>query len=443
MSASAPGSVVGGSADRGNNGGGGGGNNGTRRGRLPVVVGVLAVAAVAAGAWYFTSVRPFESTDDAFIEGDIVQVSTRVSGQVLRVLVSDNQHVNKGDLLAEIDPADYEARLAEARGKLADSTARESTAQSNLALTSTVSSAVLVQANAALGGTRDQQGILKARLAADEATIQAARAGLAQAKARQAAAEAEATRAASDAERYRALFAKDEVSKQMLDRSAAEARATAANLEATRQMVAAATAQIGQAEAVHSATLAALHQTEELIRQAAGRVREAQSAPHQVRVRQSDVQAVRGQMEQTRAAVRQAELGVSYTRIYASDSGWITRKSIQPGNFVQVGQALMALVSDRKWVVANFKETQLTHMRPGQAVAIKVDAYPDRAFKGKVESVQSGTGARFSLMPPENATGNYVKVVQRVPVKIVFDEALPADLKVGPGMSVTPEVRVR
>ncbi len=172
-------------------------------------------------------------------------------------------------------------------------------------------------------------------------------------------------------------------------------------------------------------------------------MREAQSAPEQVQVRKAELQATRGQLEQQDAAVRQAELNLSYTRILAPDSGYITRKSVQAGNFVQVGQVLMALVSDRMWVVANFKETQLTHMRPGQAVTIRIDAYPQQKLRAQVASVQSGTGARFSLLPPENATGNYVKVVQRVPVKITFVDPLPRELKIGPGMSVVPEVRVQ
>jgi membrane fusion protein (multidrug efflux system) len=141
--------------------------------------------------------------------------------------------------------------------------------------------------------------------------------------------------------------------------------------------------------------------------------------------------------------VQQADLALSYTRIYAPESGYITRKAVEPGNFVQPGQPLLALVSDRLWVVANFKETQLTRMRPGQPVTLKLDAYPQLRLRGHVESFQSGTGARFSLLPAENATGNYVKVIQRVPVKIVLDEVPPAGYRIGPGMSVEPEVKVR
>jgi membrane fusion protein (multidrug efflux system) len=420
-----------------------GGPNRVRRKRARIIIAVVLVVAAATALWYYLDTRRYETTDNAFIDADIVQISPRAYGQVVRVLVNDNQHVNPGDVLAEIDPSDYEARLEEAKAKLADTMAKAGSARSNLALTSTVTGAVLIQAGAAFAGARQQTEVLKARLGQDDAAIQAAEAVLQQAEARRTAAEAEAARAASDGRRYRALFEKDEVSKQMLDRAETDARSTAANAEAARQSIAGARAQLAQARAGKATTQATLRQTQDEVRQAEGRVQEAQSAPQQVRVRESDVQAVNAQIEQARAAVRLAELNLSYTKIVAPDSGWITRKSIQAGNFVQVGQALMALVSDRLWVVANFKETQLRHMRQGQPVAIRIDAYPQLKLKGRVDSMQTGTGARFSLMPPENATGNYVKVVQRVPVKIVFTEPPPAEYKIGPGMSVIPEVQVR
>ncbi|MCE5309134.1 MAG: HlyD family secretion protein [Acidobacteriales bacterium] len=415
---------------------------GTRR-RMRAVVIAGGVLAAVAGTWYYLDSRSYESTDNAFIEGNIVQVSPRVSGQVIRVLVTDNQHVNRGDLIAEIDPRDYETRLAEARATLQDASARISGAESNLNLTSTTTRAVLTQAEAALAAARDQVAVLEARLAQGAAGVRVAEAGLQQAEARQAVAEAENLRAANDVVRYRALYQKDEVSRQMLDRAETDARSSTANLEAAKQVVASARAQLSQANAGHAASLAALGLANKQVRQAEGRLHEAQSAPQQLRVRHSDLQSAKAQQEQQGAAVKQAELNLSYTKIYAPDSGYITKKSVEPGNFVQAGQALLAIVSDRLWVVANFKETQLTHMRPGQWAEIKVDAYPQMKLRGRVDSIQSGTGARFSLIPPENATGNYVKVVQRVPVKIVLLEPPSAGFRVGPGMSVEPKVRVR
>ena len=411
------------------------------RARLLLILG--AVAAIAVGAWYYWQRATYEATDNAFIEGAIIQISPRVFGQVLRVHVDDNQHVNQGDLLVELDPTDYEARLAEARARLDDMLARANGAKAGLSATTTVTSAALIQAQAALEAAKAQVAMLKARLGEAEAGVRAAQANLQQAQARRAAAEAEARRAAADAVRYRALFEKDEVSRQMLDRAETEARATAANLEAADQLVAAAQADLARANASRESTLAALQQAESAVRQAEGRVKEAQSGPDQVRARQSELQALQAGIELQKALVRQAELNLSYTKIRAPEAGYITKKSVEPGNIVQPGQALMALVSDRLWVVANFKETQLERMRPGQPVEIKVDAYPQLKLRGRVDSIQSGSGARFSLLPPENATGNYVKVVQRVPVKIVFTDPLPREYKLGPGMSVVPRVRVR
>lgn len=404
---------------------------------------VAALAAAALGAWYYWQRGAYETTDNAFIEGAIIQISPRVFGQVLRVHVEDNQHVNRGDLLVELDPADYEARLAEARARLEDMLARANGARAGLSATTTVTSAALVQARAGLEAARAQVQMLQARLGEAEAAVRAAEANLAQAQARRAAAEAEAKRSAADLARYRALFEKDEISRQMLDRAETEARATAANLEAATQLVAAAEADLARARAMRDSTLAALRQAETAVQQAEGRVREAQAGPDQVRARESDLKAVLAGIELQRTLVRQAELNLSYTQIRAPEAGYITKKSVEPGNIVQPGQALMALVSDRLWVVANFKETQLRRMRPGQPVEIKIDAYPQLRLRGRVDSIQSGSGARFSLLPPENATGNYVKVVQRVPVKIVFTDPLPRQYKLGPGMSVVPKVRVR
>jgi membrane fusion protein (multidrug efflux system) len=414
-----------------------------RNTRIKGLVLVGGILAAAAGTWYYLQSRAYESTDNAFIAGDVVQISPRVPGQMLRVHVKDNQHVNRGDLIAEIDPSDYETQLAQAKARLKDTGAHESGAQSGLELTSSITGAVLVQAGAGLEAAGDQVHVLKARLAQDEAVVHAAEAGLQQAEARQTAAEAEARRASDDAVRYRTLHEKDEVSRQLLDRAETDARASSANLEAVRQMVAAAKAQLGQAKAGYSASVASLSLVEKQVRQAQGKLEEAQTAPQQVRVRQSDLQSAKAQQEQQNAAVRQAELDFSYTKIYAPESGYITKKSVEPGNFVQTGQALMALVSDRLWVVANFKETQLENMRTGQPATVKVDAYPQLKLRGRVDSIQSGSGAQFSLLPPENATGNYVKIVQRVPVKILLDAIPSQEYRLGPGLSVIPEVKIR
>ncbi|MGC8884050.1 MAG: HlyD family secretion protein [Bryobacteraceae bacterium] len=404
---------------------------------------LLAVIGAAAGLGYYYQRKGYETTDDAFIDGGIVQISSRVPGQVLRVHVNDNQHVNRGDLLVELDPRDYETAVANAKAALEAAVARRAGAKAGLELTSAVTDAALVQAAAGLRAAQAQVDVLRAALRQAEAAVAAAEAGLQQAEARRAAAEAEARRAAADAERYRALYRKDEISKQALDRAETEARATAANLDAAVRGIEAARAQLAQARAARGSAEASLRQAETLVRQAEGRLKEAESRPAQIRVREADAENAAAELERARAALQLAELNLSYTKIFAPEAGHITKKSAEPGNIVGAGQALMALVSDRLWVIANFKETQLRRMRPGQRATIRIDAYPQRRFRGHVDSIMSGAGARFSLLPPENATGNYVKVVQRVPVKIVFDEPLPAELKIGPGMSVVPEVRVR
>src|ERR1035437_2343423 len=415
-----------------------------QRKRTATLAGIgLAVIVAVAGSIYYLHSRHYESTDNAFIQGDVIQVSPRVAGQMLRVYVRDNQHVNVGDPIAEIDARDYKARAEEASAHLADISARADGAQANLLLTSIVTEAVLTQTGAAAGAAQDQVQILQAGAAQAVAAIRAAEAALGQAEAQQSAAQAEASRAADDAVRYRAMYAKDEVSKQQLDRAETQARAAAAAQEAASQATEAAKAHLSEARAAQASTQAALRQAEKQVVQAQGRVSEAKSAPRQIQVRHADVIALRAGIAQARASVEQAELALSYTRIYAPESGYITRKSVEPGDFVQPGQPLLALVSDRLWVVANFKETQLTLMRPGQPVTLKLDAFPQLRLRGRVESFQSGTGAAFSLLPAENATGNYVKVVQRVPVKIVLDEAPPAGYRIGPGMSVEPEVKVR
>jgi membrane fusion protein (multidrug efflux system) len=269
---------------------------------------LLPVAAVIGFAYWLYS-RTHEWTDDAMIDAHIMQISSKVAGQVSRVAVEDNRTVKKGDLLVEIDPRDFQVRLNQARASLA-------------------------------------------------------------------AAEAEARRAEADAARNKLLFQRDQISRQVFDRVTADADVAKARADLERQKVAG------------------------------------------------------------------AELELSYTKITSPEAGRVTKRAVEIQSFVQVGQPLMAVVPDRVWVIANFKETQIEKIRPGQPVKIKIDTYPGKTFPGRVDGIQSGSGARFSLLPPENATGNFVKVVQRIPVKIVFDEQ-PTGILLVPGMSVVPVVSVK
>lgn len=427
-----------------------------RRPAFLIVAALVLVVALVFGLRYWSYARTHESTDDAFIDGRIVQVSPKVSGYVVKLHVKENQEVREGELVAELDARDFEARLAAARAALAAGGARQREAQAGVALTRATSSAGVRQASGVVQQART--GVETARAAASAersridqagAAVATAQANAAQAQAQVAAAEAEANRAAADLQRYQELFARDEVSRQRLEQAQATAATAAANLEAARRRVAAAEAQVAEARSAQSVAAENARRAATQIGgaqagvgEALGRLAQAGTGPQQVAVSQAQAETAGATIEQLRAAVEQAELELSYTKIYAPESGRVTRKAVEEGALVQPGQPLMAVVSGDIWVTANFKETQLGDIRPGQAVEVEVDAYPGKIFKAHVESIQAGTGSRFSMIPPENATGNYVKVVQRVPVRIVFDEPPDQNRMLAPGMSVTPEVKV-
>ena len=418
---------------------------------------IVLVVGAAIGLHYYLYARSHESTDDAFIDGHIIQISPKASGYVARVYVDDNQQVKAGDLIVELDARDYEARLQQAKAALEAGLAREAEARTNVSLTRATTAASVQQARATVLGARS--GVQSSRAGASSSlsrakqaasAISTAKANLEQARAQVQAAQAETTRTSADVERYQALYAKDEVSKQQLDQAVAAARTASAQLDAARQKVAAAEAQVNEAGASHVAAAETARQAQAQIggaqasvSEALGRLAQANTAPQQVAVSQAQSKTAGATTEQLRAQVVQAELELSYTKIYAPEAGRVTRKSVEQGAYVEIGQPLLSIVPGNVWVTANFKESQIGRMLPGQPVDITVDAYSDKVFKGHVDSIQAGTGARFSLIPPENATGNYVKVVQRVPVKIVFDEPPDPKHMLAPGMSVVPEVAVR
>ena len=323
------------------------------------------VVGLATGIYYFECVAPYESTDDAFIEAHVTPIAPQVAGRVAQLLVQDNQEVKAGDVLLQIDPNDYQAKLDQERANLAASKCR------------------LEQANA--------------QFTVDQARVE-------QEKANVVAAQAQAKQAESDDKRFQAVgsFA---ISASQLDLAGTQARSADA-----------------QVDAAHNKELAA----------------EAQSA-----LDKASIQTAAAEVQSSEADVRQAELNFSYTQVKAPEAGYVTHRTVESGAYVQTGQALLAIVPRQVWVIANFKETQLTGMRAGQPVEVTMDAYPQIKFKGHVDSIQRGSGASFSLLPPENASGNYVKVVQRVPVKIVLNEVSDPNIVLGPGMSVVPEVRVK
>jgi membrane fusion protein (multidrug efflux system) len=271
--------------------------------------------------------------------------------------------------------------------------------------------------------------------AAKEIEVARARLGAAQARLREA--EANATRATRDVERLRGLLAKDEVSQQQFDTATATAAAAAAAVDTAKAQILEAEAGIRMAESRRAQAAAG-----ELQAQAA--LRSAQTGPEQVTATRARASSAQARVEQAQATLAQAELNLEYTVLKAPARGVVSKKSINPGQVVQAGQPLLAIVqTDDVWITANFKETQLANMKPGQKVTIDVDAYGGREFAGHVDSIAAATGSRFSLLPPENATGNYVKVVQRVPVKIVLESGQDPEHVLRPGMSVVPTVHTR
>jgi membrane fusion protein (multidrug efflux system) len=396
--------------------------------RVRIVIGVVILLALGAGLWaWSTSGR--ESTDDAQVDAHMTQIAARVGGTVTKVAVDELVVVDAGALLAELDPRDYQVAVDKARAELADAEATALAAQSNVPITSTTAASNVTTAR---GGITQAQS----SVAAAEKETEAARARLVSAQARLHESEANAAKSARDVERLRGLLAKDEVSQQMFDATAATAEAQKAAVDLARSQVAEAEAGIRVAES----RLAQARAGEE---RAHAEMQTAQTGPSQVAATKARASAAEAKVQQMRAALAQMELNLQYATVKAPVRGVVSKKGINVGQVVQAGQPLLAIVQlDDVWITANYKETQLKEMRPGQRAVISVDAY-GKEYKGKVDSIAGATGARFSLLPPENATGNFVKVVQRVPVKIVLDPGQDPEHLLRPGLSVTPTVYLK
>ncbi|MCT7377855.1 HlyD family secretion protein [Chelativorans salis] len=367
---------------------------------LPAVSGVVAVGLIVAGAGYWFLTRNQETTDDAFVAADVVQIAPRVAGTVRAIHINDNQRVSAGDLLIELDSRDYASALAQAKSALNAAKANEEVARRALEFTQQTTAADLEQAKA---------GVALSEAAAKEAEEKVA-----------------ASRAAANydnvkAGRYGTLAADTFASRDQFDQAKAALASAEAELKANQQAVVVTQAQLVQARSQLDA---------------------ANAAAKQVAEKRAQLDAAVANVASAAAALHTAEINLSYTKIRAPSDGFVTGRSVNPGDAVEPSQTLSLLVTGRPWVVANFKETQLERMRPGQPVDVGVDAYPGTVLHGHVDSIQHGSGAAFSLLPPENATGNYVKVVQRVPVKIVIDDPIDSTMVLGPGMSVEPTVDV-
>jgi membrane fusion protein, multidrug efflux system len=385
----------------------------TPRARWGLIIALVVLLVAGFFLWrYFSS---YESTDDAQIDGHINSVSSRVSGHVIKLNVEDNQYVEKGTLLVEIDPTDYEVAVARARADYADAQAQASAAGINIPVTDVSTSSQVASSHASVANTKS--GIAAARQQFDAAKAQVAEA------------EANNAKAQSDLVRYKQLVDKQEISLQQYDQAVAAAKSAAATVAAARANADAAAAQVEQAESK--------------LLQAEADLRTAQTAPQTMRVIRARALSAQATAERRKADLLQAELNLKYTKIIAPVTGVVTNRTVEVGQNVQVGAEMMKIIPlEDIWVTANFKETQLREMKPGQRSTISVDAN-GKTYKGHVDSIAGASGARFSLLPPENATGNYVKVVQRIPVKIDFEpgETKAHDLR--PGMSVIPKVWIR
>jgi membrane fusion protein (multidrug efflux system) len=389
-----------------------------KSGRKFIVIAVVILLILGASFWYWRSTFS-EDTDDAQVDGDIYQISSRVAGNVIHVFVQENKPVNKGDLLVELDPKDEQVALEQAQANLANAQAAYTQANVNVPIT-TVSTTTTTQNT----GT----DVRSSQSAVDTAQKQAAAAA-----ARVDEANANAIKATKDVERYTPLVEKDVISRQQYD--AAVATATSAQ------------ASVLEAESNLVAQQSMITQAQEKLQQARNQAAEAQkTGPQQIQVQRARAEAALAQIKQAQAQVDQALLNLSYTRIVAPVSGIIDRKNVDIGANLSAGQALMNIVPlNDLWVTANFKETQLNGMHRCQEVSLKVDALNGRKFSGMVTQIGGATGSRLSLFPPENATGNYVKVVQRIPVRIDFTNLQKenGDFALRPGFSVTPEVAVK
>jgi membrane fusion protein, multidrug efflux system len=390
------------------------GNSLASRPHAKIIALVVALVLLVGGFFAYEYFQTYESTDDAQVDGHLMPLSARISGYVIKVNVDDNQEVKAGTVLAEIDPKDYQVALDQAKAQLADAQASAQALNINVPITSVSTESQVSVSEADVENSR-------AGIAVAEDQLEAAKAQLAQAQAND-------VKAQNDLVRYKQLVDKQEVSQQTYDQALAAAKASTASVASAHANATAAAQQVTQA---HSR-----------LAQSDANLRNANTGPRQVASTKARAISADANVQQKEAEVEQAQLNLQYTKIVAPVDG-IVSKNAEVGMNVTPGQQLFTIFPlNDVWVTANFKETQLKLMRPGQPVKIKVDAN-GRTYQGKVDSIAGSSGARTSLLPPENATGNYVKVVQRVPVKIILDPNQNSDHSLRLGMSVEPKVIVK
>ncbi len=381
-----------------------------------IIIAVVALVVVGAALFWWHSTY-YEDTDDAQVNGHLIQISSRIAGQVIKVNVDENQAVEAGKVLVELDPKDFQVAVQQDEANLQSAIAAYEAAKVTVPVTNISTGSTLSSAGADVHGST-------AQIAQAERQLDAAKARVVQAQ-------ANSTKSQADLDRYKPLVEKDVISKQQFDAAVDAADANKAALVEAQANVTAAEDNVRVAR--------------DRLAQSEASLKNAQTAPQQVAIQKARADQAAAVVQQAQAQLDQAKLNLSYTKIIAPEAGIVTRKSVELGQNVSVGQNMMTLVSlDDIWITANFKETQLEHMHKDQSVVIEVDAYGGRKFNGKITQIGGATGSVLSLFPPENATGNYVKVVQRVPVRIdLTDPKQNSDHLLRPGLSVEPKVRVK
>lgn len=416
-----------------------------RRRLLTVLAGLIILTGITYGIYAWLYSLHHITTDDAYVESTISPLSAKVAGHVAELHVDDNQSVKAGDLLLRIDPRDYEAKRDQARAAVAVAAASAQSARSDAELARETTRAQAEEVRAQLEGAHVAEESSEAAVVETRAKVEAKRAAMAAMSAEVTGARSSSQQALKEKERMERLVRAGYVSQRDFDQADAAAATSGATLEATQRRLIQAERELQQTEAELQGRVLAVAQARQRVVEAKATLARVESQRHQVTLKEAELGRAEALLTETRADLAYAELQLQYTEVRAPIDGTISKKSVDLGQMVQVGQPLLAIVPLRDvWVLANFKETQLGRVRPGMPVLVQTDTFPGKTFHGVVDSISAGTGARFSLLPPENATGNWVKVVQRVPVKIRLDPrefGNPDTLRAGMSAIVTVQVK--
>jgi membrane fusion protein (multidrug efflux system) len=413
--------------------------------RLVLLGAVVSLVALGWGGYAWWNSLRHVSTDDAYVEGSIVVISAKVAGHVAEVLIEDNRAVKAGDVVLRIDPRDYVARRDQARAAVGVAQASQQATKSETQLTRETTSAQAEEARATLESARVAEQAAGSAVLEARATVEAKRAGMAAMTAEVTGAQSTLRQNTREMERMRSLMQSGFVAQRDYDQAERAEATAAATLEATQRRLTQAEKEVQQAEAALASRVLAVGQAKQRVNEARAALGRVESQRRQVTVKEAETERAAASLSQAQADLAFAELQLQHAEVRAPVDGVISKKSVEPGQVVQMGQPLLAIVPLHDvWVVANFKETQLGRVRAGMPATVEIDTFPGKVYHGTVDSLSAGTGARFSLLPPENATGNWVKVVQRVPVKIRLDArelGNPHTLRAG--MSAYVVIRVK